>query len=177
MAGHFFDTLWARGRDHGLTLAGIHALDSCRMEKAYRHWGHDIGSDDHVLEAGLGFAVRTGKPTGRFGDFVGRNAVLRKRETGYSKCLVQFRLKSPEPLLYHNEPILRDGRVAGYLTSGSYGHHLGAAVGMGYVALAPGEKPADALRSSYEIEVACERHAADASLEPFYDPGSLRVKA
>jgi glycine cleavage system aminomethyltransferase T len=60
-----------------ITLCGLHTLDSCRIEKAFRHFGHDITDEDHVLEAGLGFAVRTGK-----GDFIGREAVLRKREAG-----------------------------------------------------------------------------------------------
>jgi glycine cleavage system aminomethyltransferase T len=81
------------GSDHGLKLCGLHTLDSCRIEKAFRHFGHDITDEDHVLEAGLGFAVKTGK-----GDFIGRDAVLAKREAGLSRRLVQFQLKDPEPL-------------------------------------------------------------------------------
>ena len=79
MARHVFDTLMARGAEVGLRLCGTHALDSCRMEKAYRHYGHDIASTDHVLEAGLGFAVKLDKARGRFGDFLGREGVLQRR--------------------------------------------------------------------------------------------------
>ena len=142
MAPHVFDTLVARGPEVGLRLCGTHALDGCRIEKAYRHYGHDIASTDHVLEAGLGFAVKLHKPRGRFGDFQGREAVLRKEQAGLSRRLMQFLLGDPRPLLYGNEAIIRDGRVAGYLTSGAYGHHLGAAVGLGYVACDPPRTPA-----------------------------------
>ena len=120
-AAHVFEALVEAGEDLGLKLCGLHAMDSCRIEKAYRHFGHDITDEDHVLEAGLGFAVKTGK-----GDFIGRDAVLRKREAGLGRRLLQFRLSDPEPLLYHGEPILRDGRIVGHVTSGNYGHALGA---------------------------------------------------
>jgi 4-methylaminobutanoate oxidase (formaldehyde-forming) len=176
MARHVFDTIMARGDGLGLKLAGMHVLDSCRIEKAYRHMGHDIGHADHVLEAGLGFAVKLDKPASRFGDFLGRDAVLKKKQEGLSARLVQFLLDDPAPLLYHNEPIWRDGKVAGYLSSGNYGHHLGAAVGLGYVKCAVGES-ADALLSSrYEIEVACQRIPAKASLKAMYDPKAERTR-
>lgn len=80
--------------------------------------------------------------------------VRQKKEQGLSRRLVQFKLTDPEPLLYHNEPIRRDGAIAGHLTSGAYGHHLGAAVGLGYVKCDVGESAAEVLASSYEIEVA-----------------------
>ena len=102
--------------------------------------------------------------------------MLRKRQAGLSRRLVQFLLADPRPLLYGNEAILRDGRVVGYLTSGAYGHHLGAAVGLGYVPCEPGESDADLLGSTYVIEVAGERVAARASLEPLYDPKGERMR-
>jgi glycine cleavage system T protein len=176
MASHVFDTLMARGANVGLRLCGTHALDSCRMEKAYRHYGHDIASTDHALEAGLGFAVKLDKAKGRFGDFLGREAVLQKKQAGLSRRLVQFLLRDPRPLLYGNEAIIRDGQVAGHLTSGAYGHHLGAAVGLGYVACEPGESAATILGSSFMIEVAGEQVPARASLESLYDPKSERVR-
>ena len=177
MARHVFDLVMERGTTLGLVPCGMHVLDSCRMEKAYRHWGHDIGCEDHVLEAGLGFAVRSAKRAGRFGDFIGRESVLRLRETGVRRRLLQFRLDDPEPLLFHNEPILRDGRIVGRLTSGAYGHHVGAALGMGYVPVEPDRNEADLLGASWQIEVAGSRMAARASLQPFHDPGSLRLRA
>ena len=170
MAGHMFETLHEAGQDMGLKLCGMHMMDTCRMEKGFRHFGHDITSEDHVLEAGLGFAVKTDKP-----NFIGRDAVLAKRETGLEQRLVQFKLTDAEPLLYHNEPILRDGENVGYLSSGGYGHHVGAAIGMGYVPC-KGESVAELLASSFEIDVMGTRVKAEAQLKPFYDPKSERVK-
>ncbi|WP_439123098.1 GcvT family protein [Marivita sp.] len=169
-AGHVFETLYEAGQEQGMTLCGMHAMDTCRIEKAFRHFGHDITCEDHVLEAGLGFAVKSAKP-----DFIGRDAVLQKREAGLQNRLLQFRLIDPEPLLYHHEPILRDGEIVGYLSSGAYGHHLGAAIGLGYVPCA-GESAAQLLASSYEIDVAGTRVAAEVSLKPMYDPTSERTK-
>jgi len=167
---HVFESIEAAGADVGLKLCGLHTLDSCRIEKAFRHFGHDITDEDHVLEAGLGFAVKTGK-----GEFIGRDAVLEKRETGLSRRMVQFRLKDATPLLFHNEALMRDGKIVGTVTSGNYGHFLGGAIGMGYVP-SEGQSEADVLESSYEIEIAGERFAAEASLKPMYDPKSERVR-
>ena len=171
MAGHVFETLWEEARGMGGRLCGMHMMDSCRIEKAFRHFGHDITCEDHVLEAGLGFAVKSAKP-----DFIGRDAVLRKKDEGLQARMVQFKLTDPEPLLYHNEPVIRDGEVVGYLSSGNYGHTLGAAIGMGYVPCA-GETADQVLASAYKIEVAGTRVAAEASLRPMYDPKSERVRA
>ena len=170
MAPHVFEVLHEAGKSMNAKLCGIHMMDSCRIEKGFRHFGHDISSEDHILEAGLGFAVKKNDV-----DFVGRDAVSRKRDEGLQKRMVQIQLINPEPLLYHAEPILRDGEIVGYLTSGNYGHHLGSAIGLGYVPCIS-ESVADVLASSYEIEVAGERFAATASLKPLYDPKSERVK-
>ena len=118
MARQVFSTIDGRLRELGGKMAGMLAVESCRIEKAYRHFGHDIAGDDHVLEAGLGFAVKVGKSRGRFGDFIGREAVLRKQELGLTKRMVQVLLEDPVQMLYHNESIIRDGIVAGYVTSG-----------------------------------------------------------
>ena len=123
-----------------------------------------------MLEAGLGFAVKTAKP-----EFIGRDAVLRKKDEGLAARLLQFRLTEPGPLLYHNEPVIRDDEVVGYLSSGSYGHTLGGAIGLGYVPC-KGESAAEVLASSYQIEVAGVLVSAEASLKPMYDPKSERVK-
>ncbi|WP_307282973.1 GcvT family protein [Labrys wisconsinensis] len=169
-AAHVFEALEAAGADLGLKLCGLHTLDSCRIEKAFRHFGHDITDEDHVLEAGLGFAVKTAK-----GDFIGREAVLRKKEAGLERRLVQFRLTDPEPLLFHNEALVRDGRIVSTVTSGNYGHHLGGAIGLGYVPC-KGQSEAEVLASAYEIEIAGMRVTADASIAPMYDPKAERVR-
>lgn len=169
-AAHVFETLEAAGAERGMIFCGLHAMDSCRIEKAFRHFGHDITDEDHVLEAGLGFAVRPEK-----GAFIGREAVLAKREAGLERRLVQFRLRDPEAMLFHNEAIVRDGRIIGIVTSGNYGHHLGAAIGLGYVPC-PGETAKEVLASTYEIEIAGRRVPAEASLRPLYDPAAARMR-
>jgi 4-methylaminobutanoate oxidase (formaldehyde-forming) len=147
------------------------------MEKAYRHWGHDITDEDTPLEAGLGFAVKWDKPDG----FMGREALLRQKQSGCLKRLVQFKLRSPEPLLYHNEPIWHGASIVGFIRSGMYAHTLGAAVGLGYVAAPRGSAPNGAVSDAigaedYEIEVAGIRYPAVASLRPLYDPKNERIK-
>jgi glycine cleavage system T protein len=155
-----------------ITLAGLHALNSLRLEKAYRHFGHDIADEDTPFEAGLGFAVALDKP----GGFIGRDALLRAKEGPPAKRLVQFRLEDSGPLLHHDEPIVMDRRRIGLLTSGSFGHTLGTAIGMGYVRH-PDGVGADLLRSArFEIEIAGERYPAEASLRPFFDPGGARMR-
>lgn len=171
-AAHVFEALVTAGAEYGLKLCGLHAMDSCRIEKGYRHFGHDITDEDHVLEAGLGFAVKTDK-----GAFIGREAVLRKRDNGLARRMLQFRLTDPEPLLFHNEPILRDGVIVGYLTSGNYGHALCGAVGLGYVPCRhAGETVKEMLTSTYQIDVAGRMVGAEASLSPLYDPKSQRIR-
>ncbi|MFQ5784782.1 MAG: FAD-dependent oxidoreductase [Alphaproteobacteria bacterium] len=168
-----FDSIVAERDDHGLRLVGMHAMDSLRIEKAYRHWGHDITGEDTPIEAGLAFACRFDKNI----PFIGRDALLRQKEQGVTKRLVQFLLDDPGPLLYHNEPIWRDGELVGYLSSGNYGHTLGGAVGLGYVNHPDGVDAAFVKSGRYEIEVAGERVPAQASLRPMYDPKSERMKA
>ena len=175
-ARQIFDLLVDAGEAYGLRLAGVHAMNSLRLEKAYRDFGHDISDEDHVLEAGLGFAVKVDKRAGRFGDFLGRAAVNARKQAGLGRQLLQFQLLDPQPLLYHAEPIVKDGEVAGYLASGGYGHHLGAAVGLGYVPREAGATDADLLAARYEIEVAGQRIPAMASVKPLYDPTGARVR-
>jgi glycine cleavage system T protein len=169
-----YDTLVQGGEGHGLVHAGYHAMNSLRMEKAYRHWGHDITDEDTPLEAGLGFAVSWAKPNG----FIGRDALVSQKESGVRRRLVMLKLDTPEPMLYHNEPIWRDGRIVGRTTSGMFGHTIGRSLAMGYVENGGDVVTADWIGAGhYEIDVATERVPASASLKPFYDPSSSRIKA
>ncbi len=166
-----FKTIQQAGTEFDIRNTGLHALNSLRLEKGFRHWGHDIGAEDNLIEAGLGFVA---KPDA--GAFIGRDAFIAQKAAGSpTRRLVQFLLKDPEPLLYHNEPIIMDGDAVGYLTSGMYAHSLGGAIGMGYVSKP--ELTADVLvAASFEIEIARERFAASASLKAFYDPSAERMK-
>jgi 4-methylaminobutanoate oxidase (formaldehyde-forming) len=173
IAHHVWDTLFEAGQGLGIRPVGYHAMNSLRLEKAYRSWGHDISSTDNPLEAGLGFTVKWDKP----GGFIGRDALMQAKDAGVSRRLVQFVLEDPEPLLVHDEPIFRDGALVGRVASAQYGHTLGGAVALGWVA-APGPVDRGWFESApYAIEVADQRVAARASLRPMYDPKSERPKS
>lgn len=167
-----YDEIVAAGEAHGLVHAGYHALNTLRMEKGYRHWGHDITDEDTPLEAGLGFAVKLEKD----GGFIGREALQKQKEIGLDRRLLQFQLDDPEPLLYHNEPIWRNDQIAGYISSGAYGHTLGSCIGLGYINRSDTNDPEDWLSGNYEIEVAGKRFSARASLAPLFDPENGRIR-
>ena len=169
---HVYDRIVEAGEVVGLVHAGYHALNSLRLEKAYRHWSHDITDEDSPLEAGLGFVVKFDKP----GGFIGREALLAQKEQGVARHLVQLKLNDPEPLIYHNEPIWRGDEIVGHITSAAYGHTLGGAVGLGYVTAEPGAPADSVLGDVYEVEVACERFSADVSLRPLYDPDNVKIR-
>ena len=160
------------GAAHGLHLAGYHALNSLRIEKGYRHWGHDITNEDTPLESGLGFTVKWDKA----GGFIGREALDEYRNAPLKRRLVQFRLEDPEPMLYHEEPIWREGVRVGRTTSGMYGHTLGGSVGLGYVEHPEGVDHEFMASGNFELEVAGKRFAAAASLRPMYDPTGEKIK-
>jgi len=166
-----FARLQDAGAEFGMRNVGLHAVNSLRLEKGFRHWGHDIGSEDNLIQAGLSFAA---KPDS--GDFIGRDAFLRQQAAGLpERRLVQFKLNDPQPLLYHNEPIIMDGAIVGYLSSGMYGHSIGAAIGMGFVEM-PG-LTADRIReATFVIEIAKQRFGAEATLRALYDPSSSRMR-
>jgi len=169
-----YDALVAEGAAFGLRHCGYHTLNSLRIEKAYREWAHDIGPDDSPLAAGLAFTCDFAKD----GGFIGREAVLAERDAGPPpRRLLQFLLDDPAPMVYHDEPIFVGERRVGFLTSGMYGHTLGAAVGMGYVNDAAGVTPQLVAESRFEIELAGGRVGAHASLVPLYDPKNLRARS
>jgi 4-methylaminobutanoate oxidase (formaldehyde-forming) len=169
---HVFDALVEAGGDLGLKHAGFQALGSLRIEKAYRDYGYDMDITDSPLEVGLRRFIDFDKP----GGFIGKEALLEEKKAGLPKSrLVQFLLDDPEPLLYGAEPILRDGIWVGDVQTGSYGHTLGGAVGLGNVENEEGVS-VDFIRSGkFEIEIASKLYSAKASLRPLYDPKGERV--
>ena len=168
-----YDRIVEVGAGHGLVHAGMETLESTRTEAGRLDFGLDMENSDSPLEAGLGFAVDFDKP----GGFVGRDVLLAQRESRpYARRLVGFLLEDPEPLLYGEEPILRDGEAVGYLRSGAYGHTLGGAMGFGYVEHEGGVTADFVSDGEFEIQVASERYRASASLRSMYDPKNLRVR-
>jgi glycine cleavage system aminomethyltransferase T/glycine/D-amino acid oxidase-like deaminating enzyme len=175
MARHVFDHLVENGQEKGLKLAGLHALDSCRIEKKFLHFGHDVGDEDTPLEAGASFVCAMDKPV----RFIGYDAIARQRDSRkyLRKRLVQFLLEDPDEMFYHHEPIRRDGEIVGHLTSGNYGHTLGASVGLGYVHAQEDITSEYVEQGRWEIDVAGRIIGAKASLRAMYDPGSERSRS
>ena len=174
MAHHVYDTIIAASGGLGLRHAGYHALNSLRLEKAYRHMGHDITEEDTPVEAGLGFCVAWDKP----GGFIGREALIASRDAGPKRRLVAFKVDDPEQLVYHNELIWRGDVLVGRITSGWYGHTLGGAIGLGYVEGEPGQVTNDwVMAGTYDLEIERKRFSAQPFLKPLYDPTGARIKA
>jgi 4-methylaminobutanoate oxidase (formaldehyde-forming) len=164
IAASIYDSVIEAGEGLGLRRAGYHALDSLRVEKGYRHLGHDIGPIDDPYQASLGFAVNLKK-----GDFVGRSAIEGKQNP--DRRQVYIKLDNPEPLFVHDESILLDGKIIGHVTSGSYGHTIGGSCGLGNI---PADVPAG---SNFIVDCAGVLTPATISDVPFYDPENLRLKA
>lgn len=168
-----YESIVAAGQALGLVHCGHFALDSCRLEKGYRHWGHDIGSHDTPLEAGLGFVVAWDKT----GDFIGRDALLTQREAGVRRRLLQFEVTGAHPLLLHDEPVYRGGTLVGHTTSGGRGFRTGRSLCFAYVQWEPGTPRSELLGGGYEIGVAGERYPLRALARPAYDPGGARLRS
>jgi len=172
-AASIFDMLLEAGVRHGLTLAGTQAMDALRLEKGFKHWGHDIGPEETPFESGLGFAVRLD----RNDSFIGKAALQRQKARGVNRRLCLFTLDQGDALLLHEEPIWRDGKRVGRTTTGNFGFTLGKPIAMGMV---HGPRPLgdDWLAGGrYELEVAGERLPAQIHLAPPWDPKGTRMRA
>src|SRR5258708_2830165 len=165
-ATHVYDRIVEAGREFGLVHAGLKALGSLRLEKAYRDYGHDLDNKDVPYEVGLGFALDLQKP----GGFIGKEAVLAGKARGpLTRRLVQILVKDPEPMMFHAEVVRRDGVAVGYVRAASYGHTLGGAVGLAMVE--PKVPVDDAYLNSgkWEVDIAGRLYPAIVSARPLYD--------
>jgi 4-methylaminobutanoate oxidase (formaldehyde-forming) len=167
-----YAALTAAGEGDGLVSAGYRAIESCRLEKGYRAWGSDIGPDHTPVEAGLGWAVKMKgcKP------FKGRDAIAKQHTTGVRKMLATFTVDDPDVVLLGRETIYRDGKRAGWLSSGGFGYTIGKSIGMGYIRHPEGVTEDYVLAGTYELEVATERVPCSVTLKPLYDPEGRRIK-
>lgn len=174
MARHAFDCIMSVADQFDLSLAGLHSLDSCRIEKKFLHYGHDISETDNPIAAGAGFVCDMNKAI----KFNGYDAISKIKAQGISSNarLVQFLLQDPEVMLYHHEPILCEGKTVGYLTSGNYGHTLGASVGLGYVTHPDGVTKNFIDNAEFTIDVGGRTVKARASLRALYDPTGEKMR-
>ncbi len=168
-----YDQLCAAGAKLGLRNGGSNAYSSLRIEKGFRAWGKDLGPDYTPLEAGLSFAVKWDKPA----SFIGREALLRLRESRMARRFVGLTLQDPEVLPLGGEPIIHQGQIVGLTTSGAFGHTIGRGIALGYVRT-EGQNVHDIIGAGgFEIEIACQRYSAEVSLRAAYDPKGERMKA
>jgi 4-methylaminobutanoate oxidase (formaldehyde-forming) len=169
-----YDALLEAGADLGIRHAGLLALNSLRLEKAYRDYGLDIDNEDTLIDAGLDFTIAWDKPSG----FIGKEALVKQRDSGVRTArMVQVLVGDPEPLLYGDEQLYRDGRHVGEVRNGAYGHTLGGAIGLGMIELEE-DIPDDFLGSgSWEADIVGKRYPVSISVQPMYDPKRERIKA
>ena len=177
-AAHVYEALLDAGKPHGMRHVGMFAMNSCRLEKAFRHFGHDIGEEDTPYEAGLGFAVDLGKP-----DFVGRQALAAQKErwktaTPYRTAVigVPSLTERDGPYLMHNEPVWKDDALVGHVTSGGWGHRIGRMVGLASLHREGGVTRDWVEGGGFQVQIAGNMYPAELQLAPLYDPRGERMR-
>lgn len=165
---HFplLNALLRAGADLGVTLAGIRALNALRVEKGFGAWGLEYAPDYTPFEAGMGRLVRFDK-----GEFLGREAALAARDAAPRWVFRQFDIATTDAEPWGGEPIMREGRVAGYLTSAVFGHRVGHCVALGYMR---GEH-AETTDGLY-VDVLGERREVAVRTRAAYDPEGKRMR-
>jgi 4-methylaminobutanoate oxidase (formaldehyde-forming) len=171
-AEHVLDSLLSAGAPLGVKLLGSEALNALRIEKGFLHWGHDMAYTESPHQVGLDFTCKTDKSPA----FIGREAYLRRKAEATGPYLCAVRLKDSAPLMHHNEPVLRDGKVVGYVTSGAFSAHFHCAVGLCFIDLPDDAQSKAAIASGdYTVMIEGEPVAAEVSVRPFYDPLNERM--
>lgn len=166
-----YDALLVAGREHSLKHMGMFAMNACRLEKGFRHFGHDIAEDDTPYETGLGFAVKLDKQH----DFVGKENLAKQKAGGPA---TQYRMVSiivegitaeDGPWLIHNEPIWKNNEIVGHVTSGDWGFRLEKMVGLASIHNSDGVSKAWIDEGEFKVQIAGKMYAIQAQLAPFYD--------
>ncbi len=171
-AEHVFDVLMDAGHDLGLRLIGGEALNALRIEKGFVHWGHDMSYTEAPHQIGLEFVCKPDTDIA----FTGRDAYLDRTRAGEGPYLCCVKLNDPDPVLHHNEPVLRDGHVVGYVSAGAYGYTVGSAVGLCFVALPDERSDKTSIeQGNYTVLIEGREFSATISLTPFHDPKSTRM--
>ena len=169
-----YEDLMTAGAGLGVVNAGYYAIESMRLEKAYRAYGRELSPDYNPVEAGLLFAckLKTSIP------FLGREAVEKARADGPRRRLVTLVLDDPDVMMWGGELVLRDGLAAGQVTSAAWGEAVGSSVGLAYVRHSGGQvMTADLARAgSYQVSVGGEPCPATVHLRPPFDPAGRKIK-
>jgi len=166
-AEHVFEVILKAGAPFGLRLVGGEALNALRIEKGFVHWGHDMAYTEAPHQVGLGFTCKPEKAI----PFIGRDAFLQHKSEGKGPFLCFIKLDDTDAILHHNEPVLRNGKVVGFITSGAYSYAQGAAVGLCLVSLPDGAISKASLSDGrYSVMVEGREVSATFSLKPFSAP-------
>ena len=169
-----FDRLCKTAAEFGLTHLGHLALDGCRLEKRYGHWGHEWGPDVTPLEAGIEFTVAKGKS-----GFIGYDALERQRKIGVNQRLILLEVDSDfmeKPLLLHDEPVLLDGEIVGLTTSGGLGPRTGLSLAFAMIQCTLEESFESVCDKPYVIDVADRLFTARTLLDAPYDPDGMLMR-
>jgi heterotetrameric sarcosine oxidase gamma subunit len=169
-----YDDLMRAGEPFGVARGGYYAIESLRLEKGYRAFGRELSPSENPVEAGLLFACKLGTDIA----FLGREAVEKARAEGPRSRLVGFAVDSPDAMLWGGELVLRNGAVAGQVTSAAWGQTTGACVGLAYLRAADNAViDADWIADGdYQVDVGGHRYPISVSRRPIYDPGNERVR-
>lgn len=162
-AGAVWRALLEAGEPDGLIPAGLGARDSLRLEVGYILYGNDLDENHTPLEAGLGWVVKPNK-----GEFMGRNALIRQKESGVRERLVGFRLRE-RGFPRHAYEVRYEGEPAGEVTSGVFSPSLDQGIGLAYV-------PVEAAKPGTPLEIVIRNRPLPAEVvrPPFYREGSIR---
>jgi glycine cleavage system aminomethyltransferase T/glycine/D-amino acid oxidase-like deaminating enzyme len=169
-----YEDLMAAGVALGVARGGYYAIESLRLEKGYRAFGRELTPSDGPVEAGLLFACKLKTDI----DFLGRAAVEKAKAEGPRRKLVGFSVDSPDAMLWGGELVLRDGAVAGQVTSAAWGETTGACAGLAYVRSLD-DTIVDAAWISagdYRVNVGGDLFPITVSLKPIYDPTNARIR-
>ena len=162
-----YDALMETGQAHGIADFGAYALNSLRMEKAYKGWGSELTNEITMIEADMGRFVDFEK-----GDFVGRDALIERRDNGIDLKLVYLDIDATDADALGNEPVKAKGETVGVTTSGGYGHAVGKSLAFAYV------KPEHAApNTELEVTIQAEERALPRACGPAYDPKNERLRA
>jgi dimethylglycine dehydrogenase len=160
------DALLDAGQPLGLRLIGDQAFNALRMEKGYGIWSAEFRH--HVTPAGCGLDRYVAPDKG---EFTGRAAFLRDRETGPSRRLVLLHVDASDADAAEGDPVRRDGELVGEVTSGAYGHSVGMSLALAYLDAGTAEA-----RPALTVEVMGEPRTASVLPRAPYDPDGTRLR-
>ena len=162
-----YDAVWSAGEEFAIADFGTYAVNSLRMEKAYKGWGAELTNEITLVEADMERFAAFDKD-----DFIGKTATQRVKQAGIEARLVYVELEPGDCDVHGGEPVIAHGEVVGVTTSGGYGHYTGKSLGFAYV-----EPRHGAPGAALTIDVLGEPRAATVLAEPVYDPRNERLRA